>query len=107
MDSVAYCNEQTVYLAFLDVLGFGSLVLSDWVRACSQYAALISATNEAGRGVKLDTDVQMISDSIIIKGGRLKDVVLNTQFFLQGAIRSKCLIRGAISAGRHRDFGGP
>jgi len=93
-----------VYLAFLDVLGFGSLVLRDWARARSQYEELIRATNEAAGGVRLNTTVQMISDSIIVKGSELKEVVLNTRYFLQGAVRSRCLIRGAISAGRHVEF---
>lgn len=99
--SVQNPEPARVYLAFLDVLGFGALVLRDWEQARSAYERLIRATDEAAGGTRLNTSVQMISDSIIIKGPELWDVVQNTRFFLQGAVRSRCLIRGAIAAGRH------
>jgi hypothetical protein len=87
----------------LDVLGFGALVLRDWEQARARYEELLQATEEIAGGARLNTSVQIISDSIIIKGPDLRDVVQNTRFFLQGAVRSRCLIRGAIAAGRHRE----
>jgi hypothetical protein len=103
--SVNNSEPTRVYLAFLDVLGFGGLVLRDWEGARSTYERLIQATEEAAGGKHLNTSVQMISDSIIVKGPELWDVVQNTRFFLQGAVRSRCLIRGAIAAGKHLEYG--
>jgi nucleotide-binding universal stress UspA family protein len=101
---LAGAEPEMVYLAFLDVLGFSASVLRNWDEALDRYDALVEAAHEAAAplgGFRPNISLQVVSDSIVIKGHALEDVILSTQFFLQGAVRIRCLLRGGISYGRH------
>jgi hypothetical protein len=95
-------NASTRYVAFLDVLGFGQRVRTDFAAAVEFYnEALGMATQLIHAGMFTDLTVRVLSDSIVVTGTRLVEVVETVRGLQFGAFANDCLLRGGIALGKH------
>jgi hypothetical protein len=94
------CKDR--YVAFLDVLGFGALILRDYSAALKHY---VEFSKVAGPGTEIGAaSVRIISDSIIVVGAELRDVVHAANQLCQAALYADFLIRGGIAFGHHAEW---
>lgn len=88
------------YVAYCDILGFSNMVASEFdetIQATKKLADLLSGMEE----MQLDVKITMYSDSILVVGERLRDVLNAVQGLWFFALASDFMIRGSITKGRY------
>ena len=97
-------NLQDKFVAFIDVMGFSSLVNKDNVADLESYFLKVTEVLDKIRVDKGEIESFLISDAIILiapsglKG--LKDIILATRRIQSALLWRKILLRGAISYGQ-------
>jgi hypothetical protein len=88
------------HVAFLDVLGFASRVLSDYAGALSLYTDLIGhwdIHNRAYSGVRLT----VYSDSLMLVSEKLLPLLQAITTLHMLTMNRRCLLRGGVASGLH------
>lgn len=91
---------QERYVAFCDILGFSDMALYEFdetLEATKKLAGLISNMDL----IKFNAKITMYSDSILVVGKNLIDVLRAVQGIWFFALASDFMIRGAITKGRY------
>ena len=89
------------YVAFLDILGWASLVTADFEFACSTYRTVLDMGKPEFIGLE---SIRIVSDSILVVGTDIWPVLkaANALHFI--VLANDCLLRGGVAFGRHLEF---
>ncbi|UPG88189.1 hypothetical protein L2Y96_12240 [Luteibacter aegosomaticola] len=93
-------DSELHYVAFCDILGFSSMVASDFDRTLEIYKGLARLL---GQDIFASSEVKitMYSDSILIVGKELRPVLKAVQGIWFFALASDLMLRGGIAKGRY------
>jgi hypothetical protein len=89
-----------MYVAFMDVLGFSSSILTDFNKVVELYQRLIQDV-QVIEGLDADVSVQIYSNSLLVSCKKLSPLSFIVCFLQQQILRSGFLVRGGIGFGRH------
>lgn len=93
-------DSEPHYVAFCDILGFSSMVATDFERTLEIYQRLAKLLgNEIFTSIKVK--MTMYSDSILIVGKELRPVLSAVQGIWFFALASDLMLRGGIAKGRY------
>jgi hypothetical protein len=94
-------QPQNLYVAFLDILGFGNRIVDDYLDTLQLYDDLISLFDTVRPEPLGKVSTRIFSDSILAVSEELKPLLSATSVFHWGALLLDCLLRGGIARGRH------
>jgi hypothetical protein len=101
------------YVGFVDVLGFGDLVLRDYSEASRTYGAIVRASRILRERFPKNmpayahhlSEIQFWSDSAVVVSSDLRAVIEGCQDLQTGALlAAHTLVRGCIAKGGHADY---
>ena len=93
--------RQSRYVAFIDLLGFGSKVEQDIDGALETYDRIFSRIWEDSPGMIQSTTITVASDSVLLTSATLSDIVRACWSIQHIALFDQALVRGAIAYGVH------
>jgi hypothetical protein len=93
--------RQSRYVAFLDLLGFGSKVEQDMDGALRTYDAIFSRIREISLGLLRSTTIAVASDSVLLTSETLEEILHACHYMQHFALFHETLIRGGIAHGVH------
>lgn len=96
-------NAATVYVGFLDVLGFGGRVLGDFDEALALYNRLFEIREvQALAPSHPELRINLLSDAFVVTSPHFVDVVVAANTLQFAALAGPaCLLRGGIGYGAH------
>src|SRR5437868_11380682 len=83
------------YVAFIDILGWGDKIRSDFSETVLLYDELIHGVEDIQDITAQKPVIRIISDSIILVSPDLKPVLQTANLLQHSALMSQCLLRGA------------
>ncbi len=97
------CNlpRQVCYVAFIDLLGFGDKVDQDIDGALYTYDNIFSRIQEESPKILQSTNITVASDSVLLTGTTLLDIVRACFYVQHSALFNNVLVRGGITHGVH------
>jgi hypothetical protein len=98
-------QEKLVFVAFIDILGFGHQVLGDFDTASRDYDLLVDHMELMNASKLLGVTIRMFSDSLYLASEDPSEVINAAHWAQWGALFScNWLVRGVIAAGRHQEL---
>lgn len=99
-DPFAGILPQHRFVAFVDVLGFSSRILSDFENAFQSYKALLEQWRTVWRPGP-EIDVTIYSDAVLLTSATLPPLTLAVNTLCFSSLMTDALVRGGIGFGRH------
>ena len=96
-------STNSMYVGFIDVLGFGRHVVHDHEGTLDTYANIIKFVKHQIK-THPNVSLRVMSDSIIITGNDLASVVVAVNVIHQYTLFFDWLIRGGIAFGKHSEY---
>jgi len=93
--------RRNCYVAFIDLLSFGSKVAQDVDGALGTYDEIFREIREMSPWWFQSTTIAVVSDSVFLTSMTLPEIVLACRYIQQSAIFNAVLVRGAITHGVH------
>jgi hypothetical protein len=93
--------RQVCYVAFIDLLGFGSKVEQDIDGALDAYDRIFSRIREESPKMLRSTNITVVSDSLLLTSATLLDIIKACFSIQHTALFDNVLVRGAITHGVH------
>lgn len=93
------------YVAFIDVLGFSSLVQADFDGIVKVYDKMIESTAIVEK-LRPDVSLRVFSDAFVMASPQLSRLVGAVQMVLMQTLFNDLLVRGGVGFGRHIEKSG-
>jgi len=90
------------YVAFLDILGFGNAVLTQFDETMRIYESLLDKLRIL-KCFEMGVSINIVSDSIVLISGAFDPLLSMCKITQVVALFEHCLVRGGIGYGRHVD----
>src|SRR3990172_4776850 len=89
-----------MYVGFLDILGFGNKVITEFDNILNAYDSVLkNISNLKEKNPSLS--MRIYSDSILLTSSNLVDIIRSVNILCMITLFEDCLIRGGIAYGKH------
>jgi len=93
--------HRSLYVAYLDILGFSNRILCDFELALETYEELLTTLNIFQAARPAAVELHIASDSLVAVGEQLTPLLDFTSHLQWATLLTNSLVRGGVAFGRH------